>query len=385
MSVTSVAGMAHALSPDVRSARFLMLVAALLAQAAACSSDEPESGFDLDISPEDVDDYEGKFDGDPCANYPGGDLSGDSFLVLVNKQEPQQLSGSWAPRDLLPVSDARMMPGRDGMLRPNALVAFDDMVETARAEEGLELGIRSAYRSFRTQCITFDFKVQEHGLEHAKRFSAEPGRSQHQLGTAADITSARLGWAINQSMAEAAEGRWLAANAHRFGFALSYPSGMEEITGYAFEPWHYRYIGRDAAVEMKDAGLILEEYLSSCQDGAPGLVCPVEPAVEVEPNQGFIGGACETDADCETIDADARCPTGADGYPGGYCTLPCDKFCPDRDGLNSSTFCAADETDTGTCHSKCDTDLYPGTGCRDGYDCVMASRPNNGTSAFVCR
>ena len=361
-----------------------LLTAACAIWGAACGGDPSDGGFDLDVSPDDIADHEGKFDGDPCARYPGGPLGGDDFLVLVNKQPGQQLSSDWEPPDLLPVPASRMMPDRTGMLRPNALVAFEDMVRAAGDEEGLELGIRSPYRSYRTQCITFDFKVQEHGLDHARRFSAEPGRSQHQLGTTADITSRRLGWALNQSMGESAEGKWLAANAHRFGFALSYPSGMEDITGYAFEPWHYRYIGREAAAEMEQSGMILEQYLESCQDSGPGLACPSEQAIEVEPNQGFIGGRCEADADCASIAADAVCLSDTDGYPGGSCSLSCDKFCPDRDGLNSSTFCVAGDDDAGLCHSKCDTDLFPGTGCREGYACVIESRPNNAGTSFAC-
>jgi D-alanyl-D-alanine carboxypeptidase len=244
----------------------LVLVATALAGCVAGDDGTETAGFDL---------------GEPgapptsCADYPGGSRSGDDPLVLVNKEPDQQLRRDWAPSELASIDAAMMMPGREGELYPSVLDAMEEMFAAASAD-GLTLGVRSAYRSFMTQCYTFQAKVEEHGLDHAKRFSAEPGRSQHQLGTTADITSENLGWALAQSMGGSAEGQWLAENAHRFGFALSYPAGEEEATGYAYEPWHYRYIGRDAAAEMTEAGLILEEYLQACQAGDPNLRCERE-------------------------------------------------------------------------------------------------------------
>ena len=236
-------------------------------------SDPGDPGFDLDEDPALIADLEGKADGNVCKNYAGGPLSGDDSLVLVNKQDGQQLSSSWAPNDLVGVPPALMMPGRQGELRAPVLVALNEMFDAAASEAGLKLGVRSAYRSFRTQCITFDYKVRQHGLEHAKRFSAEPGRSQHQLGTTADITAETLDWKLNQDMGQKQEGQWLEKNAYRFGFALSYPDGKETVTGYAYEPWHFRFIGKSAAAEMIGKSLILEEYLAACQRAEPSLIC----------------------------------------------------------------------------------------------------------------
>jgi hypothetical protein len=244
--------------------------------------------------------------------------------------------------------------------------------------------VRSAYRSYRTQCFTFDYKVKTHGLEHAKRFSAEPGRSQHQLGTTVDITSQSLGWSLSQGMGHALEGQWLAENAHLFGFALSYPEGHEEQTGYAYEPWHFRYVGVAAANEMHGAGLILEEYLQRCQAGDAALACEREVFPAPIANEGFIGGSCASDADCSSIGDDAYCQL--DVHAEGHCTLPCDLYCPDRAGLSSPTFCAADANGAGLCHSKCDTGVYPESddGCREGFRCAEAQRPNGSASAMVC-
>jgi len=350
------------------------LVAALI--VAACASPEP-AGFDLDAPPVD-----GPFDWPVCAPYPGGSLLGDDLLVLVNKEADRQLAAQWEPGDLVPIPTTLMMPERTGLLRRATRDALVALAEAASEEDGLELVARSAYRSFETQCWTFDHKVKTHGLAHAKRFSAEPGRSQHQLGTTVDITSATLGFALEQTMGERAEGLWLANNAHRFGFALSYPRGAESITGYAFEPWHYRYIGIDAAFEMHEQQMLLEEYLLACEAGDTRLTCPREEPPSPVPNEGFIGGACQKDDDCVDLGPTARCLTEDAGYPGGHCTRECTTSCPDRAGANAVTACLSSE-EGNLCHSRCDFDLLPDNGCRDSYQCRSSPRPQ-GDSVPAC-
>lgn len=353
-----------------------------MAVALAGCGTQSAGGHDLGLDPDLLSELDGKADSNVCADYPGGSLAGDDLLVLVNKQEAQQLEQGWAPADLVAIDSRDMMPGRSGELRYGVLVALESMFDAAAAD-GMELGVRSAYRSFRTQCLTFDYKVRQHGLEHAKKYSAEPGRSQHQLGTTADITSARLGWRLEGDMGEEPEGQWLAANAWRYGFALSYPEGAEDITGYGYEPWHYRYIGVAAAQELHGSGLLLEEYLRGCAGGDPGLACPREELEAPQPNQGWIGGACASDEDCAGIGGEAFCLRESDGYPGGHCALPCFDTCPDRAGFNAVTFCVAAPAGD-LCHSKCDFDLFPDTGCRDGYACVEGDRPSGTRSAMVC-
>lgn len=367
----------------------LLLGGAVLAAWPGCATDDespdPEiGGFDEDVDPALLDEFEGKSDGDPCANHPGGTLTGDDLLVIVNKEEHRQLQREWRPRDLAPIESDHMMPGREAAVRMAVLEAYQELSAAARAEAGLELGIRSAFRSFETQCLTFNYKVETYGYDHAVRFSARPGRSEHQLGTAVDITSEALGWQLTQAMGETAEGIWLAANAHRFGFGLSYPPNYEHLTGYGYEPWHFRYIGREAALEMAAHGLTLIDYLFACEAGNPALTCPREEPPEFEPNDGWIGGTCSGDADCESIGAEASCLQY--GYPEGHCSLPCTLTCPDREGPNAMTFCVVDPNDSssGWCHSRCDTILFPGTGCREGYTCQPASRPNNAGTADVC-
>jgi len=179
------------------------------------------------------------------------------------------------------------------------------------------------------------------------------------------------------------EAAWLAGNAHRFGFALSYPDGFEEITGYGYEPWHFRYIGREAAQEMYDSEQILESYLQGCAQEEEGLRCPEEPIPILSPNANFIGGPCEEESTCTSIGAAALCLQ--EEYPGGMCSFPCTRYCPDREG-NTPSFCVASSegAEEGLCHSRCDYDSFLETGCREGFYCGIGQRPNQGKSSAVC-
>jgi D-alanyl-D-alanine carboxypeptidase len=128
-------------------------------------------------------------------------------------------------------------------------------------DAGHDVYVRSAYRSYAEQERTFAYWLSALGEAEARRVSAEPGHSEHQLGTAADLTSADTGYDLNEAFGETSAGRWLAENAYRYGFALSYPAGTEAVTGYAYEPWHYRYIGLVHAAAWRSSGLTLVEYL----------------------------------------------------------------------------------------------------------------------------
>ena len=119
------------------------------------------------------------------------------------------------------------------------------MVEAAR-QDGILLPISSTYRSYEYQAGLFERHVENLGEEQAARVSARPGTSQHQLGAALDFGS------ITLEFADTAAGEWLAAHAGDYGFSMSYPDGYEELTGYSYEPWHFRWIGR-TATEMEAA------------------------------------------------------------------------------------------------------------------------------------
>jgi D-alanyl-D-alanine carboxypeptidase len=170
-----------------------------------------------------------------------GCLEGDPFLRrLVDKSHA--LPAGYEPEDLVELeAGGSYLPGRKGMLLRRA--AADALGEMAAAAElqGVKLVVSSAYRSYDYQTEVYNRVVKEMGQAAADRESARPGRSQHQTGLVADFGP------IDNSFAETAAGRWMADNAGRFGWSLSFPDGYEDVTGYRWESWHYRYVGRDLA------------------------------------------------------------------------------------------------------------------------------------------
>ena len=142
------------------------------------------------------------------------------------------------------------------------------MLKDAR-KEGLSLTLCSAYRSYKKQTTLFNNKVQKYmnqGLskveaeKKAKLSVAYPGTSEHHTGLAADIMASYYP-TLDEKQAETPEAKWLMANCHKYGFILRYPNDKTHITGIIFEPWHYRYVGVEAATEIMEKGLTLEEYL----------------------------------------------------------------------------------------------------------------------------
>ena len=133
-------------------------------------------------------------------------------------------------------------------------VAFNAM-KNAAVKDGINLFIVSGFRSYSSQTAIYWNYVEKRGMETADTFSARPGHSEHQTGLAMDLNS------ISDYFGETAEGIWLAGHAHEYGFILRYPRGKSDITGYKYEPWHFRYIGVDMAKEVYESGLTLEEFL----------------------------------------------------------------------------------------------------------------------------
>jgi len=167
-------------------------------------------------------------------------------LRLVDKQHA--LPADTVPNDLVELdryADTLTL-NRSGLsLRAVIMPDLLAMTEAAR-QDGILLPISSTYRSYEYQAGLFERYAEEMGVEEASRISARPGTSQHQLGTTVDFGSITLAFADTQA------GRWLAEHAGEFGFSMSYPDGYEELTGYSFEPWHFRWIGR-RATEMESA------------------------------------------------------------------------------------------------------------------------------------
>jgi D-alanyl-D-alanine carboxypeptidase len=167
-------------------------------------------------------------------------LEGDPFLRrLVDKTH--SLPEAYEPDDLVELGSGSYELGRRGLLlRRSAAEALETMAAAARAD-GVVLTVSSAYRSYAYQVEVYNRNVREMGQAAADRESARPGYSQHQTGLAVDFGS------IDDSFAQTRAGRWILEHGSRFGWSLSFPNGYEDVTGYRWESWHYRYAGEDLA------------------------------------------------------------------------------------------------------------------------------------------
>ncbi len=193
-----------------------------------------------------------------------GFSEGDWALLLVNRDHP--LPGDFEPYtqnvkgyDKRPF-DARALPPLEAML-------------SAAEKDSCPLYLVSGYRSIQRQTALFERRTRSYlkdgvsrkeAEEKAEKLVARPGCSEHNTGLAADIVSADW-YKTNKDLTEEFENteafRWLDAHAAEYGFILRYPKGKEALTGVSYEPWHYRYVGRDAARKIKEAGITLEEFL----------------------------------------------------------------------------------------------------------------------------
>lgn len=203
---------------------------------------------------------------DPCTDR---DLPapavGDATMTILDRT--YALSAGYVPDDLVPAAEAGMTGTSGTKLVRAALVQDLAAMSHAWAAVGLQISIESAYRSYAAQQATFDAWVARVGLSEALRRSARPGHSEHQLGTALDLTSPGWSGRVGDWAAETAEGRWMVEHASDFGFVMSYASGTEATTCFGYEPWHWRWIGREAAAAQRNSGLDLREFLLRAADG----------------------------------------------------------------------------------------------------------------------
>jgi len=191
----------------------------------------------------------------------------DSLLVLVNKK--RNLSSKYIPEDLV-IPDVEFSFSGDSPKKQMRKIAADALEElfAAAKEDDISLKAVSGYRSYATQKSIFDRNAELKGAEVANRTSAHPGQSEHQTGLAMDVSSASANYELETTFGDTKEGKWLAKHAHEHGFIIRYPEGMQDITGYTYEPWHVRYVGKDIAEAVYDSGLTLEEYMEQFDDAA---------------------------------------------------------------------------------------------------------------------
>jgi len=184
----------------------------------------------------------------------------ENIMALVNKS--YYLPETYIPTDLVRANVEYSFGDEQvekALLRAEAAIALEEMFLAAQ-NEGIELFAVSGYRSYERQEVVFDAEVAANGQEAAAEAVAYPGTSEHQTGLAMDISSRSVGLNLTQEYENTIEGQWLAANAHLYGFILRYPKGKEEITGYKFEPWHFRYVGKAYAGKIYEENLTLEEF-----------------------------------------------------------------------------------------------------------------------------
>jgi len=194
-----------------------------------------------------------------------------SIWFVVNKTRPIPNASTYIPPDLV---DLRAdIPNPYGYpLRQEAADALASMADAATAEIGQQLVAQSGYRAYDIQETVYNRYVAQLGVAGADLTSARPGYSEHQTGMAIDILATGSGCSLDgPCFGETTAGQWLAANAYRFGYLLSYPADKTAVTGYEYEPWHFRYIGVDLATEMHNEGVTtLEEFFGL--PAAPGYL-----------------------------------------------------------------------------------------------------------------
>lgn len=184
--------------------------------------------------------------------------------VLVNKQI--QLPETYSPSDLvdpdIPFIFKEKLEKRK--MRSEAAEAIERLFADAK-QQGVELLGVSAYRSHKDQQSLFNYYVNKDGYEAAKAYSALPGTSEHETGLAIDVTGGNGECAAENCFAGTKEAKWLEKHAPEYGFIIRYPKGKESITGYQYEPWHLRYVGKTIAAEISKRGITLEEYYNTVQ------------------------------------------------------------------------------------------------------------------------
>jgi zinc D-Ala-D-Ala carboxypeptidase len=183
-----------------------------------------------------------------------------NILILVNKE--YGLPDGYSPEDLVRPNVTFSFGNQDiekSYMRKEAATALEQMFTDA-LQNGVQLAAVSGYRSYDRQVNVFNAEVEKVGEEQAVQVVAYPGNSEHQTGLAMDISSASANYELSEQFGETPEGKWIAENAHRFGFIMRYPKGKEQITGYDYESWHFRYVGIKAATEIYENQLTLEEY-----------------------------------------------------------------------------------------------------------------------------
>lgn len=182
------------------------------------------------------------------AAMPDKDVNGTLFLANGDHVMAQYYA---------PETEALGLSGQAATMRSDAANALREMFEAAKAD-GIKLLTVSGYRSYSKQKVIFNRKVSTTGSKaKANLLVALPGASEHQLGMAMDLGQ-KGATGLSSAFGKTPAGKWTMENAHRFGFIVRYQEGWEEITGYSYEPWHVRYVGKETAALLHEKNIPLE-------------------------------------------------------------------------------------------------------------------------------
>ncbi len=184
----------------------------------------------------------------------------NDILVLVNKE--RSLASDYKPDDLVIPNVKFSFEGEDQKkyLRKEVATALEVLFEEAEKEDVILYAV-SGYRSYGRQQMLFNYRSERSGIEETNKLTAKPGQSEHQTGLAMDVSSKSVNLSLEEAFGETIEGIWLKNNAHRFGFIIRYLKEKTDITGYSYEPWHIRYVGKEVAKEIYENNITFEEYL----------------------------------------------------------------------------------------------------------------------------
>jgi D-alanyl-D-alanine carboxypeptidase len=187
----------------------------------------------------------------------------ESRWIVVNKQRPLNPI-QYVPKDLVAPRFGALNANPYGRkLRKEASTASYRLAMAMRAEGAGSMVIQSGYRSFAEQSTIYDRQVARFGLKAGEALAARPGYSEHQTGWAMDVSARGQGCQIRVCFGKTKAGTWLVANAYKYGFIIRYPEFATPVTGYQYEPWHLRYVGKPLAKAMHDAKVsTLEKYFS---------------------------------------------------------------------------------------------------------------------------
>ena len=177
----------------------------------------------------------------------------NDILVLVNKNN--KLKEDFIPNNLIKL-DLRYS-NKEKYLKKEAAEAFYKLSKDA-GKLGYKIIAVSGYRSYTYQKELFKYYVNSKGIDYALMCSAKAGHSEHQTGLAVDVEGENKDYNLFE---QTKEFKWMINNSYKYGFILRYPKGKEDITGFKYEPWHYRYIGVNNAIKIHKKNITLEEYL----------------------------------------------------------------------------------------------------------------------------